>query len=44
MKFHPILFILVFNSQLSFSQLKYGLKGGVNFDSSGDITLVADQL
>lgn len=40
----PIFFLLVFSTQLSFSQFEYGLKGGLNFDSSGDIVVVADQL
>tara|TARA_B100001250_G_scaffold411175_1_gene439228 strand:- start:1013 stop:1603 length:591 start_codon:yes stop_codon:yes gene_type:complete len=44
MKLYPIFFLLIFTSQLSISQLKYGLKGGVNFDSSGDIILVVDEL
>lgn len=44
MKLRPIFFLLVFSTQLSFSQFEYGLKGGLNFDSSGDIVVVADQL
>ena len=44
MKSSPILFLLIFCIQLSFSQFEYGLKGGLNFDSSGDIVVVADQL
>ena len=44
MKLRPIFFLLVFSTQLSFSQFEYGLKGGLNFDSSGDIVIVADQL
>ena len=43
MKSSPILFFLVFSVQLSFSQFEYGLKGGLNFDSSGDIVVVTDQ-
>ena len=44
MKLRPILFLLVFSIKLSFSQFEYGLKVGLNFDSSGDIVVVADQL
>ena len=44
MKLRPIFFLLVFSTQLSFSQFEYGLKVGLNFDSSGDIVVVADQL
>lgn len=44
MKSYPILFLLLFSAQFSFSQIKFGLKGGVNFDSSGDIVLIADEL
>jgi len=43
MKWSPILFLLFFSIQLSFSQFEYGFKGGLNFDSSGDIVVVADQ-
>ena len=43
MKSSPILFLLVFSIQLSFSQFEYGFKGGLNFDSSGDIVVFADQ-
>ena len=43
MKPSPIFFLLVFCIQLSFSQFEYGLKGGFNFDSSGDIEVFADQ-
>ena len=39
-----IFFLLVFCTQLSFSQFEYGLKGGLNFGSSGDIVVVTDQL
>ena len=35
---------MVFSIKLSFSQFEYGLKGGLNFDSSGDILVVTDQL
>ena len=44
MKLHPVFFLLVFIIQLSFSQFEYGLRGGLNFDSSGDIVVVANQL
>ena len=44
MKSSPILFLLVFSIKLSFSQFEYGLKGGLNFGSSGDIVVVTDQL
>ena len=44
MRFHSILFLLFFTNQLSFSQFEYGLKGGLNFDSAGDIVVVSDQL
>ena len=44
MKFYTIFLLLLFSVKLSFSQIKFGLKGGVNFDSSGDIVLIADQL
>ena len=40
----PIFFFLVFCTQLSFSQFEYGLKGGLNFGSSGNIVVVTDQL
>ena len=43
MKSSPILFLLVFSTKFTFSQFEYGLKGGLNFDSSGDIVVVADQ-
>ena len=43
MKWSPILFLLFFSIQLSFSQFEYGFKGGLNFDSSGDIVVFADQ-
>ena len=43
MKSSPILFLLVFSIKLSFSQFEYGVKGGLNFDSSGDILVVTDQ-
>ena len=43
MKSSPILFLLVFSIKLSFSQFEYGFKGGLNFDSSGDIVVFADQ-
>ena len=43
MKSSPLLFLLVFSIKLSFSQFEYGLKGGLNFDSSGDILVVTDQ-
>ena len=43
MKSSPLLFLLVFSIKLSFSQFEYGLKGGLNFDSSGDIEVFADQ-
>ena len=43
MKSSRILFLLVFSIKLSFSQFEYGLKGGINFDSSGDILVVTDQ-
>ena len=43
MKSNLILFLLVFSIKLSFSQFEYGLKGGLNFDSSGDILIVTDQ-
>ena len=43
MKWSPILFLLFFSIQLSFSQFEYGFKGGLNFDSSGDILVVTDQ-
>ena len=39
-----IFFLLIFFTQLSFSQFEYGLKGGLNFGSSGDIVVVTDQL
>ena len=44
MELRPIFFFLVFCTQLSFSQFEYGLKGGLNFGSSGDIVVVTDQL
>ena len=44
MKSYPIFFLLLFSAQFSFSQIKFGLKVGVNLDSSGDIVLIADQL
>ena len=44
MELRPIFFPLVFFTQLSFSQFEYGLKGGLNFGSSGDIVVVTDQL
>ncbi|MBT4826535.1 MAG: hypothetical protein HON74_07465, partial [Flavobacteriaceae bacterium] len=44
MRFHSILFLLFFTTQLTFSQLEFGLKGGLNFDAAGDIVVVADQL
>ena len=44
MKSHPIFLLLLITAQFSFSQINFGLKGGVNFDSSGDIVLIADQL
>ena len=44
MRFHSVLFLLFFTTQLSFSQFEYGLKGGLNFDTAGDIVVVADQL
>ena len=43
MELRPIFFFLVFCTQLSFSQFEYGLKGGLNFGSSGDIVVVTDQ-
>ena len=44
MALRSIFFLLVFCTQLSFSQFEYGLKGGLNFGSSGDIVVVTDQL
>jgi hypothetical protein len=44
MRFHSILFLLFFTTQLTFSQLEFGLKVGLNFDAAGDIVVVADQL
>jgi hypothetical protein len=44
MKTTPSFIFLVLISQICFSQLKYGLQGGLNFDSSGDIKLVGEQL
>ena len=44
MELRPIFFFLGFCTQLSFSQFEYGLKGGLNFGSSGDIVVVTDQL
>ena len=44
MKFRPLFFLLLLGSQLSLSQFEYGLKGGLNFDSSGEIKLLSDQL
>ena len=44
MKILPLSYFLLFFTQLSFSQFEYGIKGGLNFDSSGDIVVVADQL
>ena len=44
MVLRSIFFPLVFFTQLSFSQFEYGLKGGLNFGSSGDIVVVTDQL
>ena len=44
MELRSIFFLLVFCTQLSFSQFEYGLKGGLNFGSSGDIVVVTDQL
>ena len=44
MVLRSIFFLLVFCTQLSFSQFEYGLKGGLNFGSSGDIVVVTDQL
>ena len=44
MKYYPIFFLLVITTQITFAQIEYGLKGGLNFDSSGDIVVVADQL
>ena len=43
MELRPIFFLLFFCTQVSFSQLEYGLKGGLNFGSSGDIVVVTDQ-
>ncbi len=44
MRLHSILFLLFITTQLSFSQLKYGIKGGLNFDSAEDIVVITDQL
>jgi hypothetical protein len=44
MKFRPLFFLLLLGSQLSLSQFEYGLRGGFNFDSSGEIKLLSDQL
>ena len=44
MELRPIFFLLFFCTQLSFSQLEYGVKGGLNFGSSGDIEVFTDQL
>ena len=44
MVLRSIFFLLVFFTQLSFSQFEYGLKGGLNFGSSGEIVVVTDQL
>ena len=44
MVLRSIFSLLVFFTQLSFSQFEYGLKGGLNFGSSGDIVVVTDQL
>lgn len=44
MKILSLSYFLLFFTQLSFSQFEYGIKGGLNFDSSGDIVVVADQL
>lgn len=44
MELRPIFFLLFFCTQLSFSQFEYGVKGGLNFGSSGDIVVVTDQL
>ena len=43
MRFNSIFFLLFFTTQLSFSQIEFGLKGGLNFDAAGDIVVVADQ-
>ncbi|MEK9604416.1 MAG: outer membrane beta-barrel protein [Flavobacteriaceae bacterium] len=44
MKLYPTLFFFMIASQLGWSQLKYGIKGGLNFDSAGEIKLVSEQL
>ncbi len=44
MKTAPNFIFLLLVSQICFSQLKFGLQGGLNFDAPGDIKLVGDQL
>jgi hypothetical protein len=43
MRFHSIFFLLFFTTKFSFSQLEFGIKGGLNFDAAGDIVMVAGQ-
>ena len=40
MRFHSI-FFLFFTTKFSFSQLEFGIKGGLNFDAAGYIIVVA---
>ena len=44
MKGTPIFFLFLLSTQLCLAQLKFGLQGGLNFDSAGDIKLVSEQL
>lgn len=44
MKGTPIFFFFLLSTQLCLAQLNFGLQGGLNFDSAGDIKLVSEQL
>lgn len=43
MKDPPIFFLFLLSTQLCLAQFNFGLQGGINFDSSGDIKLVSEQ-
>ena len=44
MKSSSLLFVFLIISQITFSQIKYGFKGGLNFDLAGEIKLLSEQL
>ena len=44
MKSTPIFFVLLLIFNYSVAQIEYGIQGGLNFDSAGEILLLKDQI